>query len=579
MLPASLYIILCSAKNRLRVRLRRLREPRYLFGAIAGIVYFYFAFFARMRATGRASRRGTRMSPDAAMAMIAGPAGAVAGLGFLILAALVWLLPMTSSLLDFTEAEVQFLFPAPMTRRELLVHRLLRSQLGLLFASFISAIAFPSASVPGRLRIAVSMWVILATMRVYATGVSLSRAKLATADVRARAVARAPLVLVLLGIGTVGFAVFTQWKAGPLGDAGEAFNRVHAAVSTGLPAAVLWPFTALAKPLFSPLGVPFATALAAALAVLAAVTAWVLASDQAFQDAADEDTRRRAEKRARAQVPVRFRAAGWTLPLRGRPEHVFLWKNAMQMLRATSGLTVLRFLVPLTAIAVMLITVFLRARQDSGAAVMLCVMAGAAGGFTTILGPQIIRLDLRDDLGNLDLLKTWPVRAAAVIRGEMMLPAFILTGVAWMAIVCSAIFSAAAFPQAPLITRASAALAAIIVSPALVFAQLSVHNAAAILFPAWVPAGNQRPRGLDQVGQRLIMLGAVLLTVALMMLPGLIIASVLWYAFYGFVGAVILVPGAAISLVIVAVEVLAATEALGPAYEHLDISSVERAET
>jgi len=38
MLFASLYIIVCSARNRLRVRLRRLREPRYLFGAIAGSV-------------------------------------------------------------------------------------------------------------------------------------------------------------------------------------------------------------------------------------------------------------------------------------------------------------------------------------------------------------------------------------------------------------------------------------------------------------------------------------------------------------------------------------------------------------
>src|SRR5213594_253385 len=36
MLSASLYIIFCSARNRIRVRLRRLREPQYLFGAIAG---------------------------------------------------------------------------------------------------------------------------------------------------------------------------------------------------------------------------------------------------------------------------------------------------------------------------------------------------------------------------------------------------------------------------------------------------------------------------------------------------------------------------------------------------------------
>ena len=46
-----------------------------------------------------------------------------------------------------------------------------------------------------------------------------------------------------------------------------------------------------------------------------------------------------------------------------------------------------------------------------------------------------------------------------------------------------------------------------ILAPALVFAQLTIHNAVALMFPAWVPLGNQRPRGLDAMGQRLIMLG------------------------------------------------------------------------
>ena len=49
MLGASLYIIVCSAKNRVRVRLRRLREPRYLIGAIVGVAYLYFSVFARIR--------------------------------------------------------------------------------------------------------------------------------------------------------------------------------------------------------------------------------------------------------------------------------------------------------------------------------------------------------------------------------------------------------------------------------------------------------------------------------------------------------------------------------------------------
>jgi hypothetical protein len=115
-------------------------------------------------------------------------------------------------------------------------------------------------------------------------------------------------------------------------------------------------------------------------------------------------------------------------------------------------------------------------------------------------------------------------------------------------------------------------------APALVFAQLTVHNAAAVLFPAWVPLGNTRPRGLDAMGQRLILLGAVLLTLVLMLAPGLIVGAILWFAFYRFIGPAVLIPGAAICLAIVGLEVLAATEALGPAFEKLDVTSIERVE-
>ena len=60
MLGASLYIIVCSARNRLRVRLRRLKEPRYLIGAVAALAYFYFTIFARMWGQRAGIPRGRR---------------------------------------------------------------------------------------------------------------------------------------------------------------------------------------------------------------------------------------------------------------------------------------------------------------------------------------------------------------------------------------------------------------------------------------------------------------------------------------------------------------------------------------
>ena len=139
-------------------------------------------------------------------------------------------------------------------------------------------------------------------------------------------------------------------------------------------------------------------------------------------------------------------------------------------------------------------------------------------------------------------------------------------------------FSAAVFEEAGLAWRTAIGIAALILTPALVAAQYTIHNAAALIFPAWVPVGSGRPRGVDAMGQRLILLGATWLMLVLSLLPGVLIGAVLWLAFFRFVGPWVLVPAAVVCVTIVGVEVLLATEALGPAYERLDITSVERPE-
>ena len=45
MIGALIYLQVQSIKNRLRMRLRRLKKPKYLAGAAVGGAYFYFFFF------------------------------------------------------------------------------------------------------------------------------------------------------------------------------------------------------------------------------------------------------------------------------------------------------------------------------------------------------------------------------------------------------------------------------------------------------------------------------------------------------------------------------------------------------
>ena len=48
MIRALLYLQYHSFRNRLISRFKRLRQPKYLFGALAGGIYFYFYFFRYM---------------------------------------------------------------------------------------------------------------------------------------------------------------------------------------------------------------------------------------------------------------------------------------------------------------------------------------------------------------------------------------------------------------------------------------------------------------------------------------------------------------------------------------------------
>ena len=80
------------------------------------------------------------------------------------------------------------------------------------------------------------------------------------------------------------------------------------------------------------------------------------------------------------------------------------------------------------------------------------------------------------------------------------------------------------------------------------------------------------------MGQRLIMMAGVVLSLSLFALPGAIAGGLVWLALHRLLGAAALVPAAATFTVTVLAEVLVATEWLAPAYEKLDFTAVERAE-
>jgi len=573
-LNASLYIIVCTAKNRVRRWFKRLREPRYLIGAIVGAGYLWFVVYARYAASsGRTRRPPTSLFTAWPDLLTHGPTWG--GVFILAAAVLAWVLPATGALLVFTQPEEQLLFPAPVTRRQLLVHRMLRSQLGILFGSVVSAVAFPTGSPSTRLRTALSVWVLFFTSRVYLSGVTLAKARLRDQERLPRTIARLSMALVTFAAITVGIEFTKAVRSQPADTFIEMLMRLDVSRLPPATHTLFLPFVALARPFFNTAWLPFATALAGAVAVLAGCIVWVFSNDAAFQDIATETTEQRRNRPQRGRgMTYRARQAGWSLAPLGRPEPAFAWKSALQTFRVVDRRVILRLIVMVVWIAI-LVSSLGRTRGWSAIGGMFA-LTGAL--LATVLGPLTLRIDLRQDLQHLELLKTWPLRAAAVVRGEILWPSVMLSVVAWTCMTIAWIFSGPVFPDASAALRLSVALAALLVMPAIIAAQFTIHNAAALFFPAWMASGTQRGRGVDAIGQRLILVSATILLLVILVTPGVIGGGLIWLAFRPFIGFAALVPGAVVCTAIVLLEVLMGTEMLGPVYERLDVLAVERTE-
>ena len=226
--------------------------------------------------------------------------------------------------------------------------------------------------------------------------------------------------------------------------------------------------------------------------------------------------------------------------------------------------------------------VLARANAGGGAAAFAGALALPLAAVAVLLGPQMMRNDLRQDLARLALLKTWPVRGPALIRGEVLAPAVIVTATAWLLLLAAAILGAGPRPVSRegviWASRASLFGAAFLLAPAIILSQVVVQNGLAVLFPAWVAVGASRSRGIDAMGQRMLLLAGMLLALVVSLVPGIVVAGMFAVAAYLVTGAVMVVAPALIVSVVVLAECWLAIEGLGRVLDRTDPSAVEASE-
>lgn len=196
MIAALFYLQYHSTRNRLVTRFTRLKQPKYLIGAIAGGLYFYWYFY-RTLFLGNSRSMGFTVSPER-MAVVESLAAAI----LFVIVALAWLIPHERAALTFTEAEVAFLFPAPVSRRTLIHFKLIRSQLRILFSALFFTLL--SRRFGGNAWIhAAGWWIILSTLNLHFMGSSFARTLLLDHGISNRLRRLLVFALVALMVGGV----------------------------------------------------------------------------------------------------------------------------------------------------------------------------------------------------------------------------------------------------------------------------------------------------------------------------------------------------------------------------------------
>ncbi len=565
MIRAFVLVAVRTFRNRIVSRLKRLRNIRYLISFLVGMAYLWFTSF-RHFFSARSPLQHGGIPANALFFDLA----SVVVLALMILA---WALPEQSAGLKFSEAEIQFLFPAPITRRQLLLYKTLRAQPQVLIsAALMTFFMFRSGKFLG-------VWACFVALSIYFTFVALARARLKLLGigflVRLPAIAAVVVGISVLLWRTVDLSTFRGMAAkarpGRFPDLPALFHGPVADAILFVPR--LFAHAAL------PASVPQLLASCGALLVAALVFFELAArTNIAFEEASIQASQKSAARRARMnqqrigknvvfpRIPPPFR-----IPPRARPEVAVYWKNLTAGLRISS---------PWLLIMAVCALYFLGQSYYSAGADVRTAMAGLAltlAGVFPFLGSALFTQDMRLDLPRIELLKSYPIAGERLVAAEIAGPLTFVAAVELMMLTVAAIVLRAAELPARMhfLATPQFVVVALIFATPICAAQLLLRNAVPILLPGWAMRAPDEQRGFIVLGQRLVVLAGnlivllfVLLPAACIVGPGLLMAK-FWFHDSMPVVALTTVLGAALLFF----EVWLGIRFLGRQFEKIDVTN------
>ncbi|MFT3916547.1 MAG: putative ABC exporter domain-containing protein [Anaeromyxobacteraceae bacterium] len=565
------FVLWATLKNRVLHQVRRLRQPRYALATAVGLAWFWFY-------AGRHLVAGPRAVPPIPAGFSGLAAIGIAAVGTLLLL-LGWIFRAQHRALAMSEAEIQFLFPAPLTRVQVLHWRVLQLLAAGLVGTAFTTLIFGRAASGRPLLFALGAWIAFATVDLHRLGIALTWAAVGEgwSGLRRRAGTFA-----VLG-GLVAFAAWAVTRVDlsglPLVNRPEAFAAgFRDAVLASPLRLALWPGLTLAGLVLARTWGEFALHLPGALALLGLHYVWVIRSGVAFEEAAVAASERRA--RLREQLRERRRGAAerkgprrapFQLGPHGPVEVAFVWKGLI-----SSGFG--KLLGARGAILVLVVagaSLFLASPRGELAAHIVGSVALPLWIFSAVLGAGAIRSDLRLDQRYLDVLRALPVSGTRLVRGEILGAWLPLVAVQWLLL--PVVAASTLWMDFPLTSRAAALIAAALLGPALALVSLVLQNAVVVVLPGWIPQDPERggARGPEAMGLRLVVAIGGLVALSLVVLPaagvGAAILAGFWFASGALGAGGVLLAACAAAGVLVG-ESLLAVRLLGAAFDRLDPS-------
>lgn len=567
------YLLWHSALNRMRGQAVRLKRPRYLLAVLAGGLYFGTLLFN--------SRMPSPLTGSTSSAI-----------GQIIYTSLIfvtvasgWVFGSDRPALLFSEAEVQLLFAAPLSRSALVRYKVAQAQIVVLFSVVIWVVLLRRGGtmLPFWMR-AVSLWIILSTLYLHRVGASLVRTSAVAhgrRGVRANAIPIAIVSTVILIVGiTIVRALPTVRAAMHVGAGTAALVQL---VTRQPLATILFPFRLLVAPLFADSTMHWLAAILPAFALMMVHYPWVTRTDAAFEeavaDAAAKRARAGAVSRHTRRHPVVIADGAvprpwFKLSPTGHPAIAILWKNVLAYTRALR-LTTLSIL--LAVLVLIGIAVYSEIGDWSDLAQIGETLAVIPIVMLVVLGPGIVRADLRQDLLQLDQLRSYPLRGSTIVAAEIASSTIILSAMQYLLLALAALLSL--FGAQPPVPIAAAVLIALVTLPILNAIALTVANGSALLFPGWVRLGDGRAAGVEAMGQNVLAVFVSLVITFLAMIPPLFVTMLVATGVSAIgphrISAWDFVPAVPIGALVAAGELWLTVKWLGRVFARTDLAQIE----